>query len=132
MLQAAAIGPPPADWRTDPWYTLWSSLCHQSDVYPASYAAVPELVEIASRRVDGVRWEALHLAACIELERHEAKAPECPSHLLSALQEAVQRAAAGVAAWPVPTDPDDEERRRIAEAVFTGRLQAARDLLDAD
>ena len=31
----------------DVWERLWSCLCHQGDVYPASYAAVPHVVRIA-------------------------------------------------------------------------------------
>src|SRR5262245_35013447 len=31
------------------WEPLWSSLCHQGDVYSASYAAVPHVVDLALR-----------------------------------------------------------------------------------
>ncbi|QND47158.1 hypothetical protein HB780_15660 [Rhizobium lusitanum] len=31
----------------EPWFTLWSSLCHQGDAYTASYAAIPHVVQIA-------------------------------------------------------------------------------------
>jgi hypothetical protein len=30
----------------EPWFTLWSSLAHQGEVYPASYAAVPHVVSV--------------------------------------------------------------------------------------
>src|SRR2546426_5104183 len=43
--------------------SLWSALCHQGDVYTASYAALPELVKIASDLEPGVAVECLHLAA---------------------------------------------------------------------
>ena len=29
----------------EPWFTLWSALAHQGDVYPASFAAVPHVVK---------------------------------------------------------------------------------------
>ncbi len=32
----------------DPWEDLWSSLCHQSSLYTATYAAAPHIVEIAA------------------------------------------------------------------------------------
>ena len=35
---------PPCDMGEEPWATLWSSLAHQGDVYPASFAAVPHVV----------------------------------------------------------------------------------------
>jgi hypothetical protein len=28
----------------EPWFTLWSALAHQGDVYPASFAAVPHVI----------------------------------------------------------------------------------------
>ena len=36
---------------------LWSSLCHEGDVYTASYAAVPHIVQMAnsSERASGFR-----------------------------------------------------------------------------
>jgi hypothetical protein len=30
----------------EPWFTLWSSLAHQGDVYAASFAAVPHIIKI--------------------------------------------------------------------------------------
>ena len=32
----------------EPWFSLWSALCHQGDVYSASYAAVIYLVQFVS------------------------------------------------------------------------------------
>jgi hypothetical protein len=34
----------------DAWERIWGSLCHQGDVYPASFAAVPHIVALAERR----------------------------------------------------------------------------------
>lgn len=33
----------------EPWFSLWSSLAHQGDVYTASFAAVPHVIEALSR-----------------------------------------------------------------------------------
>jgi hypothetical protein len=33
----------------EPWFTLWSALAHQGDVYPASFAAVPHVVDALAR-----------------------------------------------------------------------------------
>jgi hypothetical protein len=35
---------PPCDLEKEPWAMLWSSLAHQGDVYPASFAAVPHVI----------------------------------------------------------------------------------------
>ena len=35
---------PPSVGEKEPWYSLWSALAHQGDVYSASFAAVPHVV----------------------------------------------------------------------------------------
>jgi len=40
-------------WNEDPWYFLWSSLCHQGDIFSASIAAVPHLLSAAQRASEG-------------------------------------------------------------------------------
>ena len=49
LAEAETLGNETAD---EPMFTLWSSLCHQDNVYPASFAAVPHLVEIAAAKKD--------------------------------------------------------------------------------
>lgn len=47
------------------WEELWSRLCHQGTVYAASYAALPRLAELATRRDPAGFVEPLFLATCI-------------------------------------------------------------------
>jgi hypothetical protein len=35
---------PAADGNAEPWFSLWSALAHQGDVYSASFAAVPHVI----------------------------------------------------------------------------------------
>lgn len=49
----------------DAWDDVWSRLCHQGTVYPASFAAIPILTEMAMRAGAGGYVPALHLAAAI-------------------------------------------------------------------
>ena len=35
---------PESEGEVEPWFTLWSALAHQGDVYSASFAAVPHVV----------------------------------------------------------------------------------------
>jgi hypothetical protein len=35
---------PPSDGKLEPWFSLWSALAHQGDVFSASFAAVPHVV----------------------------------------------------------------------------------------
>lgn len=61
LAQAAEV----TDVRAPVWDELWSRLCHQGTVAPASYAALPALVGIARSRADVAVDPALHLAAAI-------------------------------------------------------------------
>jgi hypothetical protein len=36
---------PAAEGEREPWFSLWSALAHQGDVYSASFAAVPHVVK---------------------------------------------------------------------------------------
>jgi len=36
---------PSAEGNREPWFSLWSALAHQGDVYSASFAAVPHVIE---------------------------------------------------------------------------------------
>ncbi len=61
LAQAAEV----TDMRAPVWDELWSRLCHQGSVAPASYAALPALVGMARSRPDVAVDPALHLAAAI-------------------------------------------------------------------
>ena len=62
-------GFPASQGNAEPWFTLWSSLCHQDDVYTASFAAVPHIVRVL--KMDPVRADHsfFQLPACIEIAR---------------------------------------------------------------
>ena len=80
------------DSKREPWFSLWSALCHQSDVYPASFAAVPHIIAASQRRQPTDRAEYLFLAATIESMRHKASSPSLPTELESTYLEALQTA----------------------------------------
>jgi len=46
LLAHAATLPEDFGEGAEPYFSLWSALCHQGDVYSASYAALPHLVRI--------------------------------------------------------------------------------------
>ena len=51
MLAELEHYPPHVQNDDEPWGTLWGSLCHQSDIYSASFAAVPHILRIAAASV---------------------------------------------------------------------------------
>jgi hypothetical protein len=68
-------------WQADPWYSLWGTLCHQGDVYTASYAAVPHVVRIALALTVLPDWQFFGLPASIEISRASGRGPEIPEAL---------------------------------------------------
>ena len=70
--------PSERDSKSEPWHTLWSSLCHQGDVYSASFAATPIIVDALSTAPSKATQSYFLLPVCIELARvnHRAEVPE--------------------------------------------------------
>lgn len=58
------------------WQELWENLHHQGDVDLASYAAVPHIADILTRR--GGDWNGYALTATIEIARREKHNPPLP------------------------------------------------------
>ena len=83
---------------SEPWFSLWSGLCHQDTVYTASYAALPHLVEIALNAEPRSRLEILFLVACIELGRARDTAPAMPADLEAPYVEALVGAGRAISA----------------------------------
>jgi hypothetical protein len=127
-LEHARHAAPPRDYRDEPWFSLWSALCHQGDVYTASYAAVPELVAIAeARRSEAlVSVECLYMAAIIELERAELS-PELAVPYQSAIVRGAELAAGLLA---VTEEPEAREMLNICVAALGGNFASARLLAD--
>ncbi|MHB1299183.1 MAG: hypothetical protein ACYC0B_11695 [Gemmatimonadaceae bacterium] len=132
LLLAARTAPAPVSYKDEPWYSLWSALCHQGDVYWASYAALPELIDVAAVRRDAGRGEAILLAASIELARHSEFAPEMPSQLREAYERALGRARDLLSSWTKPAWEVEAQQWAVAAAVFAGRFEEARALLGED
>lgn len=81
MIRKLADAPPVKDHLTEPYFTLWSSLCHQGDIYTASYAALPQLVGICSNNSITTDWTVLNLVVAIELARLKGRGPKIPDEL---------------------------------------------------
>ncbi|WP_245293744.1 hypothetical protein [Rhizobium bangladeshense] len=75
--------------NAEPWFSLWSSLCHQGDVYTASYAAVPHIVRIALTTATPIDFSFYQLPASIEVSRKTGRGPELPADLEEAYRHAI-------------------------------------------
>ena len=64
----------------DAWQELWEELHHQGDVGAASYAAIPQLVDICTEPAQ--RGDDFYaLIALVEIERHRRDNPPLPEWL---------------------------------------------------
>ena len=137
LLALARRAPAPQGYREEPWFSLWSSLCHQGDVFTGSYAALPELVAIAETRIEEpqVALQCLFLAAMIELERatpySQKPPPPIPDELTAAYTEALHRAAV-LTGRVRPEDLEAEWRPALtaSAATFRGAYAEARAVVD--
>jgi len=98
---------------------LWENLYHQGDVGPASYAAVPRLVDARE----------LSLVAAIEVARHEPHNPEVPSSLIEDYERALSKSLEST-----PSIEEAYQAYYVIHASVHGqrRLAKALDLMSVD
>jgi hypothetical protein len=129
LLRRLVVNPrPQADPNAQPWERLWSSLCHQDSIYPASYAAVPHIVDIARNTQGPIDFSFLVLPTCIEISRRKGRGPAVPDDLA----EAYHRAIAGlcdVVFLHAEDEWDDTMARAAAAALVMAKGQV--ELADA-
>ena len=77
----------------EPFYSLWSSLCHQGDIYSASYAAVPIIVSYIEMHPAKVNYNYFLLPACIEIARLKGRGPEISTDQEKTYVNAIQSMA---------------------------------------
>ena len=75
--------------QAEPWHSLGSSLCHQGNVYTASYAAVPHLLQIAVDTLGPIDWSFFGLPAAIEVARFNQLGPAIPPAPIGSYEKAL-------------------------------------------
>ena len=97
---------PDATGESEPWFTLWSSLAHQDDVYSASFAAVPHVVSVIASQPEKATATYFQFPACVEISRKRQRTP-IPADLEQAYFAALgQLPALAAAAASRPWDAD--------------------------
>ena len=76
--------------RDEPWFSLWSALAHQGDVYSASFAAVPHVIRALSIAPTKADSSFFHFPAWVEICRPKTKTP-IPEDLRQAYFDALAR-----------------------------------------
>ena len=88
---------PAADEDNEPWFSLWSALAHQGDVYSASFAAVPHVIEALASAPLKATSTYLQFPAWVEICRRKGDIP-VPDDLASAYFGSLARLPSLVAA----------------------------------
>ena len=134
LLDQARRAPAGGSYQYEPWFSLWSALCHQGDVYTASYAALPELIAAAQARQEdhAAARECVLLAGMIELERalpEGRSPPPIPPNLTTAYYTALEDGARLAQSFRArERDPSYARGLDIASAAMSGNAAEARRL----
>jgi hypothetical protein len=77
-------------YEQEPWFSLWSALYHQGEVYSASFAAVPFIVNAAERDPSRATFNYFTLPTAIEIARAENQI-QVPEELKAAYFDALAK-----------------------------------------
>lgn len=94
LQQLSAL--PVDEGSTEPWFSLWSALAHQGDVYSASFAAVPHVIDAIASAPERVSDVYFHFPAWVEICRHK-NSVDVPDELETGYFDALKRIPALVA-----------------------------------
>lgn len=134
LLRALRKAPEPTNAaKSEPWFTLWSSLCHQDEVYDASYAALPHIVEIACQASGPIDFSFFQLPAAIEISRNNGRGPNVPLKLAEAYYAGVANMMDAVALHRHDEWDDAVLLSAVcAQAVAKGRHRIAEAIMNLD
>jgi len=132
LLQKIEGFPAETDWQSEPWFSLWSALYHQGDIYSASIAAVPQIVSTLLQDPSKATLSFYLLPASIAIA-DKASPVDAPALVRESFTKAMT-ALSGIAASALPSTMD-KDMARAAQAVLLvsrGDYQQAAELLEAD
>ena len=132
LLGQLAQFPDETSYQAEPWFTLWSSLYHQGDIYSASFAALPHIVEALASDPARASLSYFLLPASIEVARASCGI-EVPPDLEQSYHAALSRvpqlaASAAKPAW----DSDRCIAALAAKSAATGNHQVAQLLFETE
>ena len=90
LLAQLSEYPSKSGYDSEPFFSLWSSLCHQGDTYTAAYAAVPHIIALAAAAPNRITYDFLLLPVSIEIARQTGRGPEVPAKLGDSYSAAIK------------------------------------------
>jgi len=132
LLRAVAADVAHSSPTEGPWSELWSALYHQGDIYSASFAAVPHLVETLARDASRACYDFFLLPALIEVTRFRKNTP-IPQDVSSWYFDSLKRMPI-VAARAMERPWDDSLCRSLlaALAASKGHIDTAETLIEVE
>src|SRR5690606_3004839 len=132
LLERIRMFPEESDWQAEPWFSLWSALYHQGDIYSASIAAVPFIVSTLATAPEKATLSFYLLPASIAVADSVNRVSVAPDIRRSYSEALLELGAIASAALPSIADPDIAKAAQAAALVSAGDFQQASDLLEAD
>jgi hypothetical protein len=127
------LGPFPPDHPNDePWFSLWSALAHQGDVYSASFAAIPHIVKTIASDPSRATASFFQIPAWVEICRLRSNT-EIPADLSTSYFDALNRLRElAIVALREPRDEGYLRCSIAAIAVSKGAVDLADAILELD
>lgn len=123
---------PVANESTEPWFSLWSALAHQGDVYPASFAAVPHIIQVLASLPKEAPTPFFHLPTWIEICR-QRNSIAVPEYLADSYFSSIQQLGSlANIAIPHHDDADSLHILFAAVAISKGHASFSEALLELD
>jgi hypothetical protein len=132
LLEQIDSFPAERDWQSEPWFSLWSALYHQGDIYSASIAAVPYIVSALSQAPDRATLSFYLLPASIAVVDSANSIAVTPEIRRSFNEALLALGAIASEALPSISDQQLVKAAQAAVLVSTGAFQQAGELLEAD
>ncbi|KFL35707.1 hypothetical protein [Arenimonas donghaensis] len=124
--------PAETDWQSEPWFSLWSALYHQGNIYSASLAAVPFIVSAMSATPSRATLSFYLLPTSIAVADH-INPVDVPREIRRSFAESLYTVGTlAKAELPSISDANISTAARAAALVSEGSYQQAGELLDAD
>jgi len=131
LLQLESF-PESNDYRDEPWFSLWSALAHQGDVYSASFAAVPHVVRILDGHPSRATYDFFLFPSAVEIGRQKKSIP-IPTDLEADYLNSLSRFhALAVEAFDQTKDVTFQRSVLSAIAASEGNIELAETILDDD
>ena len=130
LLSQLAQYPIGSNYEDEPFFSLWSSLCHQGDAYNASYAAVPHIINLALSNPDKITYNYILLPICVEIARAENRAPVLPAGLRVDYELALSKIPELVSRFAEHADASSASVCSATIALCVGHLQLGKAILE--